>query len=114
MTGMKIIVDRKYRSLESYVEQLPVTFNTGELVYAARNVLRRFCWDGTIVVVKKYKIPILLNRFVYGRFRKSKARRSFEYAPHIERERFPYPSACCLYRGTLLPIVVRQLFGNVE
>ena len=69
MTGMKIIVDRKYRSLESYVEQLPVTFNTGELVYAARNVLRRFCWDGTIVVVKKYKIPILLNRFVYGRFR---------------------------------------------
>ena len=45
MTGMKIIVDRKYRSLESYVEQLPVTFDTGELVYAARNVLRRFCWD---------------------------------------------------------------------
>ena len=103
MTGMKIIVDRKYRSLESYVEQLPVTFNTGELVYAARNVLRRFCWDGTIVVVKKYKIPILLNRSSVFRVR-----------PHIERERFPYPSACCLYRGTLLPIVVRQLFGNVE
>ena len=102
MTGMKIIVDRKYRSLESYVEQLPVTFNTGELVYAARNVLRRFCWDGTIVVVKKYKIPILLNRFVYGRFRKSKARRSFEYARILNEKGFrtPQPVAyieerCC-------------------
>ncbi len=102
MTGMKIIVDRKYRSLESYVEQLPVTFDTGELVYAARNVLRRFCWDGTIVVVKKYKIPILLNRFVYGRFRKSKARRSFEYARILNEKGFrtPQPVAyieerCC-------------------
>ena len=56
MTGMKIIVDRKYRSLKPYVEQLPATFDTGELVYAARNVLRRFCWDDTAVVVNKYKI----------------------------------------------------------
>ena len=93
MTGMKIIVDRKYRSLESYVEQLPVTFDTGELVYAARNVLRRFCWDGTVVVVKKYKIPILLNRFVYGRFRKSKARRSFEYARILSEKGFRTPQA---------------------
>ena len=68
-------------------------FDRGEVVYEARNVLRRFCWDGTVVVVKKYKVPILFNRFIYGTFRKSKARRSFEYAHVLEEKGFRTPSA---------------------
>lgn len=70
---MKIVIDPQYTSLRHHVEQLPGQFDRGELVYAARNVLRRFCWDGTVVVVKKYKVPLLINRFIYGGLRKSKA-----------------------------------------
>ena len=90
---MKIVIDPQYTSLHRYVEQLPGQFDRGEVVYEARNVLRRFCWDGTVVVVKKYKMPILINRFIYGTFRKSKARRSFEYAHVLEEKGFRTPSA---------------------
>lgn len=89
---MKIVIDPQYTSLRHHVEQLPGQFDRGELVYAARNVLRRFCWDGTVVVVKKYKVPLLVNRIIYGGLRKSKARRSFEYAHILAEKGFRTPA----------------------
>ena len=45
-----------------------------------RNLIKSFNVKGQSINVKSFKIPHLLNQFVYKFFRASKARRSFEYA----------------------------------
>ncbi|MFV8375577.1 lipopolysaccharide kinase InaA family protein [Flavobacterium sp. LB1P71] len=45
-----------------------------------RNLIKLFVLENRMVNVKSFKIPHLINKVVYKYFRKSKARRSFEYA----------------------------------
>ncbi|WP_310559071.1 lipopolysaccharide kinase InaA family protein [Flavobacterium sp.] len=45
-----------------------------------RNKIKLFEVDGKTINVKSFKIPHLINKIAYKYFRKSKARRSFEYA----------------------------------
>jgi hypothetical protein len=47
---------------------------------AKRNSIRIFEVDGRRVNIKSFKIPALINAVVYRFFRKTKARRSYEYA----------------------------------
>src|SRR6187402_3225936 len=57
-------------------------FNTsGELFgNGDRNIIKLFDLDGKTVNIKSFKIPNLINKVAYRYFRKSKARRSYEYA----------------------------------
>lgn len=50
------------------------------LVKGKRNEIRIFEVDGKRINIKAFKKPTLLNKIVYRFFRKSKAKRSFEYA----------------------------------
>jgi len=45
-----------------------------------RNVIKLFELEGKMINVKSFKIPNLINKIAYKYFRKSKARRSYEYA----------------------------------
>ena len=45
-----------------------------------RNLIKSFEVKGQHINVKSFKIPHLLNQFIYKFFRPSKAKRSFEYA----------------------------------
>jgi hypothetical protein len=45
-----------------------------------RNVIKLFDLNEMTINIKSFKIPNLINKIVYRYFRKSKARRSFEYA----------------------------------
>ena len=45
-----------------------------------RNVIKLFDLDGRTINIKSFKIPNIINKIAYRYFRKSKARRSFEYA----------------------------------
>jgi hypothetical protein len=45
-----------------------------------RNIIKLFELEGKTVNVKSFKVPNLINEIAYKYFRKSKARRSFEYA----------------------------------
>ena len=45
-----------------------------------RNKIKIFDLDGKKINIKSFKIPNLINKIAYRYFRKSKARRSFEYA----------------------------------
>lgn len=45
-----------------------------------RNKIKLFEVDGKTINIKSFKIPNLINKVAYKYFRKSKARRSFEYA----------------------------------
>jgi hypothetical protein len=45
-----------------------------------RNKIKLFELDGKTINIKSFKIPNVVNKIAYKYFRKSKARRSFEYA----------------------------------
>ena len=45
-----------------------------------RNKIKLFKLDGKTINIKSFKIPNIINKIAYKYFRKSKARRSFEYA----------------------------------
>lgn len=45
-----------------------------------RNELRKMEYNGKEYVIKSFHSPHLINRFVYGIFRPSKAKRSYDHA----------------------------------
>ncbi len=48
-----------------------------------RNKIKLFDFEGKAINIKSFKIPNLINKVVYRFFRKSKARRSFEFAHQL-------------------------------
>lgn len=61
-----------------------------------RNTIKNFPLGDQIVTVKAFKVPNLINKFVYRFFRKSKAIRSFENANYLLEHGIgtPKPIAC--------------------
>lgn len=85
MSKRKHTVAFEFASLTDFVTSLPQRFEggEGEVIYDGRNQLRRFNAEGKSLIVKSFRAPNLVNRFVYGWLRSSKAQRSFEYAAHL-------------------------------
>lgn len=83
---MKIVINPEYSFLTDFINDLPENFfSGGEIIYNERNVLKRYQVQGVDMIVKSFKVPILVNRIAYAFFRKSKAYRSYEYALEILR-----------------------------
>lgn len=61
--------------IKEFNSDLGIVFGNGE-----RNIIKLFDLDGKTINIKSFKVPHLINRIVYKKFRKSKARRSYEYA----------------------------------
>lgn len=81
---MKIIINPKYSFLTEFIHQLPDNFaSEGEYIYNQRNVLKRYQAQGIDLIVKSFRIPIIVNKVAYTFFRKSKACRSYEYGLEI-------------------------------
>ena len=78
---MKIEINPVYRHLTDFIYSVPYLFDSiGEIIHDGRNRLRRCNIYGYELVIKRFKKPHLINRFVYGSIRDSKAERSYEYA----------------------------------
>lgn len=78
---MKLLVNPTYKDLEPILKSLPALFEKqGKTIYKARNELRVIEVGGISINAKCYRKPILINRIIYTFFRKSKARRAYEYA----------------------------------
>jgi RIO-like serine/threonine protein kinase fused to N-terminal HTH domain len=78
---MNLIINPKYLSLKPFIEALPRDFeNSGEMVYEARNQLKKYQVNGFDIIVKRYKKPNYINRFAYAYVRPSKAKRAYKYA----------------------------------
>ncbi len=88
----KIIINPKYRHLEEFISNLPFNFDTqGEILFGGRNVVKDISVGNLRLNVKSFKIPHIINQFVYDNFRVSKARRSFEYANILLEKRINTP-----------------------
>lgn len=77
-----IVLHPNFKQLESFMRSLPERFqrNEGTLIHNGRNQLRTIEFEGTRYVVKSFKRPHFINQCVYGIFRPSKAKRSFDHA----------------------------------
>lgn len=74
-----LITNPTYSILQPWLEQLPSTFATsGEVIYDARNQIRRYHIAGFRLCVKRFHKPRFLNRIIYSFFRATKAKRSYE------------------------------------
>lgn len=79
---MKKVFHPDFKYFEAKFDFLIENFNkTGKSVgFGKRNAIKTFEVEGTMVNVKSFRKPGLINGFIYGYLRKSKAQRSFEYA----------------------------------
>ena len=97
---MRILIQPKYRFLNNYIEQIPQEFEKepGEVLYEARNLLRRVKVNDIEMVIKSFHQPVFLNRIIYSFFRKSKALRSYEYSTYLNQNGIsaPDPIACII------------------
>ncbi len=50
-----------------------------------RNIIKEIEFNGQKLVVKSYAVPIFIQRFIYTYWKKSKARRAYEYALKIAK-----------------------------
>ena len=79
---MKYTVNPSYISAKKTVSDYINNFNSSGKLFGdgKRNTIKLFDLDEKTINVKSFKIPHLINKIAYNYFRKSKARRSFEYA----------------------------------
>lgn len=77
-----LVLHPKYRNLRTFLLSLPDRFKNSEgvVIHKGRNELRRITYEGREYVVKSFRRPNVINRFVYGVFRASKAKRSYDHA----------------------------------
>lgn len=81
---MKVRIHPGYVCYEQFIKSIPEEgYTTEEIFCDVRNTVAKIEVDGRMFVVKKYKVPTYFNRIAYTWFRKSKARRSFEYADRL-------------------------------
>jgi len=74
--------------------------NQGDLLVAGkRNVIKTFPYNGIVLNIKSFKVPILINGIIYRYFRKSKARRSFEYATILLQKNIGTPKPIGYYEN---------------
>lgn len=75
-------VSPEFKPIENEILSAFQTFESSgsDFIIGERNKIKIFEIGGNQINVKSFKIPNKLNQFVYRYFRKSKARRSFEFA----------------------------------
>lgn len=77
----KIFYSLKQKDIEAIIE----AFNMSNeyMGNPNRNLIKKVCYKEMNLNVKAFKLPNILNQFVYGYVRNSKALRSFEYANRL-------------------------------
>ena len=82
---MSSVINKKFEAKEIELRNYIVNFNSSGYLFGdgQRNKIKLFDLDGKKINIKSFKIPNLINKIAYKYFRKSKARRSFEYATNL-------------------------------
>lgn len=77
-----VVVHPDCKQWEEFILSIPERFRNheGTVIHQGRNELRKISYKGTDFVVKSFHRPNIINRFVYGIFRPSKAKRSYIHA----------------------------------
>lgn len=81
----KTVISEQFKSKAEEIQHIIQNFDnyTEILGTPERNIIKKIAFGKDFIVVKSFKIPNFINKIVYGKFRKSKARRSFEYGSKL-------------------------------
>ncbi|WP_333808217.1 lipopolysaccharide kinase InaA family protein [Flavobacterium sp.] len=81
----KFIINSKFQSHKKLVFDAITHFNSQGRVFVKgqRNTIKLFDLEDITLSIKSFKKPNLINKIAYRYFRKSKARRSFEFASKL-------------------------------
>jgi len=105
----------KYQSFELETDGFIQSFDSsGEGIKDARNKLKLFQLNNTVVNIKSFKIPNLINQIVYRFFRKGKAQRSFEYAKKLTQLGIGTPKPIAFYEFTTLLLFKRSFYVSEQ
>jgi len=79
---MHEVYQPEFQNQKEAIQKIIANFEADGILFVngKRNKIKLFELNGITVNVKSFKIPNLVNQIVYKFFRKSKARRSFEFA----------------------------------
>ena len=82
---MLITVNSNFKEKKDAILKIIANFSTSGFLFGdgQRNKIKLFELDEKTINVKSFKIPNVINQVAYKYFRKSKARRSFEYANNL-------------------------------
>ena len=78
-------IHSQFQSFTPTLDQYIDNFNTAGTIFVdgERNKIKLFEMGNITINIKSFKVPNLINRIAYQFFRKSKARRSFEFANRL-------------------------------
>jgi hypothetical protein len=78
---MKFTINPFFEIADKEIISIANNFNSEGILFGdgKRNKIKIFEIEGKTINIKSFKIPHLINKIAYKYFRKSKARRSFEY-----------------------------------
>jgi tRNA A-37 threonylcarbamoyl transferase component Bud32 len=90
---MNLVIHPTFQKLKTNIELLFKNFNSsGEIfIKGKRNSIKLFPLEGKTINIKSFKEPNFINKIVYRYFRKSKAKRSFEFATYLLENGFGTP-----------------------
>lgn len=90
----KISIAPGYEALRSFITSIPQlpANELGKVIYHIRNTVYRKQIGDYDIVIKQYRTPHIINRFVYAHLRKSKAERAYEYAQRLPAMGFLTPA----------------------
>ncbi|HIO97319.1 MAG TPA: hypothetical protein EYG71_05270 [Leucothrix sp.] len=87
---MKIVINPSFHHLKYFIENIERHFEEStNTLYDQRNKIKVVSFEGQDYVVKSFRIPNAVNRFVYRYLRPSKAKRSYEYSLKIGEQFSP-------------------------
>lgn len=85
---MQSIFSSKYQDKKDILSDIIYQFDDIGTVFGDgdRNTIKLVEFEGLLLNIKSFKTPNFINQFVYQYLRKSKARRSFEYATKLKEK----------------------------
>lgn len=110
-----IVVNPDFKYQDEFVYNIPERFNNeGKTIHSGRNTIKVFEEKEYKIVVKSFRIPIFFNQIIYGIFRASKARRSYEYAEKLIKLGIGTPTPIGFYEQRCGFLFSKSYFANLQ
>tara|TARA_B100000768_G_scaffold9560_1_gene9753 strand:- start:9019 stop:9777 length:759 start_codon:yes stop_codon:yes gene_type:complete len=106
---MNKVISTNFHKYQSKLDQFIYEFHLRGKQFGepSRNTIKLFDLSGVKVNIKAFKVPVIINRLIYGTLRKSKARRSYEFAKYLGSLGIKSPTPIAYYESSRL-----GLFGK--
>ena len=90
---MKTEIAEKYKGHEAFIKSMPerLARGEGEVLYHARNEVRRLVHGGQVFIVKQFKRVNVIQQVVYTFFRPTKAARAYRFAAEFRHRGITTP-----------------------